>query len=144
MQGNNILKGKVKNGKRATNYVWRVELKHQQWGFEKTTRRSQKWNDDELIAIETHEREEAKSQFPHRSEGFSKGHFIPMRYGLGVWPDVRVVNSSSSPSASVGNSGLKYINFDFCSEISPIRFILSSEYRTNWRGPGLIQKLTHN
>ena len=33
------------------------------------------------------------------------GYFIPVRYGLGVWPDGRDLGTSSppSPSASVGN-----------------------------------------
>ena len=48
------------------------------------------------------------------------GYLVPVRYGLGVWPDWRVVGAPSppSPSASVGNSIPKYINFDICSEIS--------------------------
>ena len=35
------------------------------------------------------------------------GYFIPVRHGIGVWPDGRVVGASpsSSPSASSGNSG---------------------------------------
>ena len=34
------------------------------------------------------------------------GYFIPVRYGIGLWPDGRVVGTSSSPSsASSGNSG---------------------------------------
>ena len=43
----------------------------------------------------------------HRSEGFLNGYFIPVRYGLGVSPDWRVVGAPSppSPSASPGNSG---------------------------------------
>ena len=51
------------------------------------------------------------------------GYLVPVRYGLGVWPDWRVVGAplsppSPSPSASIGNSIPKYINFDICSEIS--------------------------
>ena len=57
-----------------------------------------------------------------RSEGFPNrtGYFVPVRYGLGVWPDWRVVGAPSppSPSAPVGNSIPKHINFDICSEIS--------------------------
>ena len=30
------------------------------------------------------------------------GYFIPVRYGLGVWPDGRVVGAPPSPSASSG------------------------------------------
>ena len=45
------------------------------------------------------------------------GYLVPVRYGLGVWPDWRVVGAPS-PSASVGNSIPKYINFDICREIS--------------------------
>jgi hypothetical protein len=34
------------------------------------------------------------------------GYFIPVRYGIGVWPDGRVVAASwPSSSASSGNSG---------------------------------------
>ena len=36
---------------------------------------------------------------PTRSEGFPQtGYFIPMRNGLGVWPDGRLVGTSSSLS----------------------------------------------
>ena len=47
------------------------------------------------------------------------GYFIHVRYGIGVWPDGRVVGASSPSSslASVGNSDPKYVNFEFCSEI---------------------------
>ena len=33
------------------------------------------------------------------------GYFIPARYGLGVWPDRKIVGAPSPPSASLGNSG---------------------------------------
>ena len=42
------------------------------------------------------------------------GYFIPARYGMGVWPDGKIVGE---PSASTGNSDSKYVDFEFCSEI---------------------------
>ncbi len=52
-----------------------------------------------------------------------RGYFIPVRYGLGVYPDGRVLSASSSSSpppplqsASVGNSDPKYVNVEFRSE----------------------------
>ena len=47
-------------------------------------------------------------QIESRSEGLPRtGYLVPGRDGPGLWPDGRVVGTSSSPPPSLGNSGLK-------------------------------------